>query len=57
MASTALKGGIFNVEINLQSLPSDQGLEMRERLPKLIEDGRIYSKRCMDAVRTRLSDS
>ena len=57
LASTALKGGIFNVEINLQSLPSDQGLEMRERLPKLIEDGRIYSKRCMDAVRTRLSDS
>ena len=56
LASTALKGGIFNVEINLQSLPDDYGVEMRNNLPKLIENGRIYSRRAMDAVRDRLSN-
>ena len=56
LASAALKGGIFNVEINLQSLPDDYGVEMRNNLPNLIEDGRIYSRQAMDAVRDRLSN-
>lgn len=56
LASAALKGGIFNVEINLQSLPDDYGVEMRETLPSLVEDGRIYSRQAMDAVRDRLSN-
>ncbi|MGB2268268.1 MAG: cyclodeaminase/cyclohydrolase family protein, partial [Candidatus Poseidoniaceae archaeon] len=42
LASAALKGAIFNVEINLQSLPETYGAEMREALPSLVEDGRIY---------------
>ena len=56
LASTALKGAIFNVEINLASLPDDYGVEMRENLPSLIEDGRILSRNCMEAVRARLSN-
>jgi len=56
LASAALKGAIFNVEINLQSLPENYGVEMREELPSLIEDGRIYSRLAMDAVRIRLSN-
>lgn len=57
LASAALKGAVFNVQINLQSLPDDYGVEMRENLPSIIEDGRIYSRKCMDAVRMQLSDS
>ena len=56
LASAALKGAIFNVEINLQSLPEDSGIDMRKGLPSLIEDGRIYSRQAMDAVRDRLSN-
>ena len=56
LASAALKGAIFNVEINLQSLPEDYGIDMRKGLPDLINDGRIYSRQAMDAVRNRLSN-
>ena len=56
LASAALKGAIFNVEINLQSLPETYGTEMREALPSLVEDGRIYSRQAMDAVRIRLTN-
>ena len=57
LASAALKGAIFNVEINLQSLPDNYGVEMRKQLPSLIEDGRLYSRQCMDEVRLRLTDN
>tara|TARA_B100000614_G_C14547033_1_gene492467 strand:+ start:1441 stop:2073 length:633 start_codon:yes stop_codon:yes gene_type:complete len=57
LASAALKGAVFNVEINLQSLPDNYGVEMREHLPSLIEDGRLYSRQCMDEVRLRLTDN
>ena len=56
LASAALKGAIFNVEINLQSLPENYGIDMRMGLPNLTEDGRIYSRQAMDAVRDRLSN-
>lgn len=57
LASTALKGAVFNVQINLQSLPDDYGVEMRKNLPSLIEEGRLYSRKCMDVVRMQLADS
>ena len=40
----------LNVEINLQSLPSEMGIEMRENLADLIEEG-DHSRMSMDAVR------
>lgn len=57
LASTALKGAVFNIQINLQSLPDDYGVEIRKNLPSLIEEGRLYSRKCMDVVRMQLADS
>lgn len=56
LASAALKGAVFNVEINLESLPESYGEEMRESLPNIVEKGRIYSRKCMDEVRLRLTN-
>ena len=56
LASAALKGAVFNVEINLESLPESYGVEMRESLPNIVEKGRIYSRKCMDEVRLRLTN-
>ena len=56
LASAALKGAIFNIEINLNSLPESYGVEMRNNLPTLSNEGKIYSRQCMEAVRKILSD-
>lgn len=56
LASAALKGAIFNIEINLNSLPDDYGIEMREHLPELSSEGKVHSRLCMVAVRKRLSN-
>ena len=56
LASAALKGAIFNIEINLNSLPETYGVEMRNHLPTLSKEGKIYSRLCMEAVRKILSD-
>jgi formiminotetrahydrofolate cyclodeaminase len=56
LASAALKGAIFNIEINLNSLPESYGVEMRNHLPELSGEAKIYSRLCMEAVRRRLSN-
>jgi len=56
LASAALKGAIFNIEINLNSLPESYGVEMRTHLPDLSGEAKIYSRLCMEAVRRRLSN-
>ena len=56
LASAALKGAIFNIEINLNSLPDDYGTEIREHLPELSSEGKVHSRLCMVAVRKRLSN-
>ena len=56
LASAALKGAIFNIEINLNSLPETYGIEMRNHLPTLSKEGKILSRLCMDAVRSVLFD-
>ena len=56
LASAALKGAIFNIEINLNSLPESYGTQMRNHLPELSNEGKIYSRLCMGAVRNRLSN-
>ena len=56
LASAALKGAIFNIEINLNSLPESYGVEMRTNLPELSGEAKIYSRLCMEAVRRRLSN-
>ena len=54
LASAAAKGAVFNVEINLDSLPSEMGAELRDRLPELKEQIRKRSREVMDAVRERM---
>ena len=54
MATAAAKGAVFNVIINLNSLPDTMGVEMRQALPAMEEEIRLLGRRCMDAVRGRL---
>ena len=54
LASAACKGALFNVEINLNSLPEDYGVEMRENLDKINEKCRELSKVIMHNVKKRL---
>ena len=49
LASAAGKGALFNVEINLQGLPNDHGVDLREALPHLKENMRLTSRKIMDA--------
>ncbi len=54
LASAAAKGAVFNVEINLDSLPEEMGESIRKELPELTERTRIASRAVMDAVRERM---
>ena len=54
LASAAAKGALFNVEINLNSLPPEAGGHIRESLQVLKEASRLYSRQVMDAVRDRM---
>jgi len=54
LCSAAAKGAIFNVEINIQSLPEEWGKPMRDDLAGLKEQVRISSRSVMDAVRDRM---
>jgi formiminotetrahydrofolate cyclodeaminase len=54
LASAAAKGAVFNVEINLDSLPEEMGQSIRKELPSLKEHTRIASRAVMDAVRERM---
>ena len=56
LASAAAKGALFNVEINLQSLPDDMGVALREMMPGMLQQAKLDSRSVMDAVRTRMSN-
>ena len=55
LASAAVKGALFNVEINLQSLPADMGLEMREQCSNMRSQCSEVSREIMHAVHERMS--
>ena len=54
LASAACKGALFNVDINLDSLPEDMAVDIRKEAPKIQDEARILSRKVMDAVRDRL---
>lgn len=54
LASAAAKGALFNVEINLQSLPENMGMELRQQLPAMKERIRASAREVMDEVRLRM---
>ena len=56
LASAAAKGAVFNVEINLNGLPDEYGVDMRKELDELKEEIRLKSREVMDAVRERMSE-
>ena len=56
LASAAAKGALFNVEINLQSLPDDMGVALREMMPGMLQQAKLDSRSVMKAVRTRMSN-
>tara|TARA_B100000131_G_scaffold131663_1_gene128297 strand:- start:3417 stop:4070 length:654 start_codon:yes stop_codon:yes gene_type:complete len=54
LASAACKGALFNVDINLGSLPEDYALDIRENAPRIKDESRVMSRQVMDAVREKL---
>lgn len=54
LASAACKGALFNVDINLNSLPEGMALEIRTNTPEIKERSRILSRKIMDEVRDKL---
>ena len=56
LASAAAKGAVFNVEINLGSLPDELGGELRSDLLTLKNEVKVISRAIMQAVRDRLEE-
>ena len=54
LASAACKGALFNVDINLGSLPEDYASDIRKNAPVIQDECRLLSRKVMDAVRERL---
>ena len=54
LASAACKGALFNVDINLGSLPEDFASEIRLNAPLIQDESRLFSRKVMDAVREKL---
>ncbi|MDA0926128.1 MAG: cyclodeaminase/cyclohydrolase family protein [archaeon] len=56
LASAAAKGAVFNVEINLASLPDAMGADLRTKLLNLKNEVKVTSREIMQAVRDRLEE-
>ena len=54
LATAGCKGALFNVEINLNSLPVDLGSDMRNNIKQINEQCRELSKAIMHNVKSRL---
>ncbi len=54
LASAAVKGALFNVEINLSSIPEEMGTHMRASSPDILEEARVLSRESMKSVNSRL---
>jgi len=55
LASAAAKGALFNVDINLNSLPDEMGATIRNEIDSIKDQVRTDGRRVMDAVRDRLN--
>jgi len=55
LASAAAKGALFNVDINLQSLPSEMVGDLAQKSEDLLEKSRLLSKESLKEVRDRLN--
>ena len=55
LASAACKGALFNVDINLASIPEEMGSDLAKEASELQESCRVLSRSVMDEVRARLT--
>jgi formiminotetrahydrofolate cyclodeaminase len=55
LASAACKGALFNVDINLSSIPEEMGAELAKEASDLQDSCRVLSRSVMDEVRARLT--
>ena len=55
LASAACKGALFNVDINLASIPEEMGSELAKEASELQESCRVLSRSVMDEDRARLT--
>ncbi|HJL96553.1 MAG TPA: cyclodeaminase/cyclohydrolase family protein [Candidatus Poseidoniaceae archaeon] len=55
LTSAAIKGALFNVEINLQSLPEEMGVGMRQKIPEFRKLCSDVSRKIMHAVHERMA--
>ncbi|RPG76226.1 MAG: methenyltetrahydrofolate cyclohydrolase [Euryarchaeota archaeon TMED248] len=55
LASAAAKGALFNVDINLGSLPEEMIGDLGVKSAQLLEKSRLLSKDSLNVVRTRLN--
>ena len=56
LASAACKGALFNVDINLNSLPNEYGQAMRESCPKILEECSVSAREIMQSVKKRIAE-
>ena len=54
LASAACKGALFNVEINLNSIPTDMGIEQREEMHEIREMSQKLSRSVMQTVNEKM---
>ncbi len=54
LASAACKGALFNVDINLDSIPAEMGSDLRKKADEVLEESRSLSRAVMDSVRDRI---
>ena len=54
LASAACKGALFNVEINLNSIPTDMGMEQREKMNDIREKCQKLSRSVMQTVNEKM---
>ena len=55
LASAAAKGALFNVDINLDSLPEEMAADLKAKSMIVSEETRVASRAVMDEVRARMA--
>ena len=56
LASAACKGALFNVDINLNSLPDEYGQSMRDSCPKILQECSVTAREIMQSVKKRIAE-
>ena len=55
LASASCKGALFNVDINLNSLPKEYGQDMRNSCPNILAECSSFAREIMQSVKKRIA--